>query len=73
VSDLCPAVSHSGLTCNKEDAYTDHQSLAHRNGEEEREWPICNSDRVRWGMVQEKKPKGDTKVTDVVTKEAESG
>ncbi len=76
MSDLCPAVSASGLTCDKDDDYDEHKTLSHRNDEQEREWPISNSDRVRWGVVQEKRKKTvatvgveETSDADVTTKD----
>lgn len=65
----CPSVSASGLTCDREDDYSSHKSLTHRNTEAQRDWYILPLDRVRWGVVGPKKKK-TTNVADEVSEEA---
>lgn len=55
----CPA-SNGGLTCTKQDGYSHHMSLTHRDEEAQREWGIQPEDRKRWGMLKVK-----IKVTEV--------
>ncbi len=74
MSDVsCPSVSFTGLTCDKDDEFLPHTTLTHRNNGEFIEWPIDNSDRVRWGMVQEKRKKTSgtvvEDVADVITED----
>lgn len=51
----CPSKSATDLDCNREDQYSSHMMLLHRNEEAGMEWQITTQDKIRWGVAPVKK------------------
>lgn len=48
---ICPSrAPFSELECDKEDTWTAHMSLRHRNNEAQMEWLFTAEDLQRWGV-----------------------
>lgn len=55
----CNSVSAGELICDKEDSYSAHMTLTHRNEEAGREWYLDQTDKTRWGITKKNRKVAD--------------